>query len=707
MSPLRALFRKSARERAGDVVAELYSDGDKPDFHKELGDVVTAISNQKYLDLPKELGQAALAGQATVAKTTGTNLPLIGADEALEEKRRRRHVWRQAFAQHRLPFSEALLSGGSDFGSPDAVRAAFLAAGKEINDREALRIPVQMTQQFDGREKSAKVGKFSMPENPGIKDDNEKYRLSAGCNDWETANTWCWVDLGDYRGDVTRLWFKVNFPEGTTSEDDYDPKLTSSASHAAATKAGKEHGERAWKKWIETAKDGIRAYKKEHDVSGNRYSRYDWERGFRGALTHPDMQPYVADHGEMRSEFVEKEAAAPHIDKMRAILRRAGELSKAFGADSADRFTMEQLGSVYNVAKRRLRDQVRQAGSTPQAVTRDTPPNLPAAPQGPLRQMLLPFLDKGAMVKAAEFRPRLCWNCGKGTDPEDTEESAHGRCDCISKSSSAGGRLKAQLRRARNATHTHPTPGQASAGNYAKGEVTIHGMTVKLENPRGTERRGYDKDGNVTWRRIMVADYGYFKGTNAVDGDAVDCFIGPDPESNFVVAIDQKKSDGSFDETKFVLGCTTQEQAEKLYLAHYPRGWKLGPVSTATVQQLKDWLRAGDTQAPFKGQMLKAAADYKACPECGGQMWPGPKEGYDQGQRFRGSIQCWDCGHTRPGMRWRSDAQEKSAALRPVTEMLRRLRERRGECLECGQPNQEGKTCACVKNSSTPAPETV
>ncbi len=573
MSPLRAyLLQKSARERAGDVARELYPSGKDPGFQEEVGDVVRAIERKDLLSLPKELGQAALAGQATLAKNTGTNLPLIGADDAVADKRKRRNVWRSEFARYRIPFSDSYLSGGGDFGRPDMVQAAFRAAGKEISEVEALNISVRMSKQFEQRQKDREMSKaagFSMPENPDIKDDNEKYRLSAGGNDWENANTWCWVDLGDYRGDVTRLWFKVNFPEGTTPEDDYDPKTMSREAHEAAAKAGKEHGERAWKKWIETAKKCVKAYKEDLGIeSGDHYSRHHWERGFRDALMHPDMASYVAEHGEMRSKFVEKKAAAPNLDKMKAILRRAGELSKALGADSADRYTMEHLGSVYSVAKRRLRNQIRQPGPAPQGPTRDSLSSLVAKPSAPpsdpLGQLLLPFMKQGC--------------------------------------------LKARIRRARNITHTHPTPGQASAGNYAKGEVSIHGMTVKLENPKGTERRGYDKDGNITWRRTMQADYGYFKNSKAIDGDAVDCFIGDDPESNFVVAIDQKKADGSFDETKFVLGCTTQEQAEKLYLAHYPRGWKLGPVSTTTVQQLKEWLKNGDTKAPFKGQMVKAAA---------------------------------------------------------------------------------------------------
>lgn len=162
------------------------------------------------------------------------------------------------------------------------------------------------------------------------------------------------------------------------------------------------------------------------------------------------------------------------------------------------------------------------------------------------------------------------------------------------------------IRQARNSTHTHPTPAQASAGNYAKGEFSFKGLTIKIENPKGTERRGYDKTGAIIWRRSMHADYGYIKNTHAVDGDAIDVFVGPDHDSDLIVAVDQYRGD-VFDETKFIVGVTTQEHGEKLYLKHYPRGWKLGPVSTTTVPQFKAWIKTGQTTKPFKGQMVKAA----------------------------------------------------------------------------------------------------
>lgn len=192
--------------------------------------------------------------------------------------------------------------------------------------------------------------------------------------------------------------------------------------------------------------------------------------------------------------------------------------------------------------------------------------------------------------------------------------------------------IASAIRRARNATHTDPTPAQAEAGNYAKGEVKLHGMTIKIENPKGTTRRGYNPDGTVKWESAMKADYGYFKGTKAVDGDAIDCFIGPDPESEMVVAIDQYRGD-TFDETKFVLGVKSQDEGTKLYLTHYPKGWKLGPVSTCSVQQLKEWLKDGRHTEPFKGQMIKVGMLQEAERKVGDFM-----RGDDQGADWRWGI---------------------------------------------------------------------
>lgn len=163
-----------------------------------------------------------------------------------------------------------------------------------------------------------------------------------------------------------------------------------------------------------------------------------------------------------------------------------------------------------------------------------------------------------------------------------------------------------RLRKARNVTHTHPTDGQVNAGNYRKGNFKWNGLNIKIENPEGSTRRGVSKNGKA-WANVMQCDYGYFAGNGAAapkgrDGDAVDVFIGPELGSDAVVVIDQIV-DGKFDEHKVVVGIKSEEEARKLYLTNYQKGWKCGPTTIMNIQEFKTWLNKGDKNNPVKAAL--------------------------------------------------------------------------------------------------------
>ena len=80
---------------------------------------------------------------------------------------------------------------------------------------------------------------------------------------------------------------------------------------------------------------------------------------------------------------------------------------------------------------------------------------------------------------------------------------------------------------------TTPTEAQKEAGNYRKGHVRLHGMDISIENPHGSERSGVGKDGKP-WSVTMPASYGYVRRTEGADGDQVDVYVGPEPESDQV-----------------------------------------------------------------------------------------------------------------------------------------------------------------------------
>lgn len=158
----------------------------------------------------------------------------------------------------------------------------------------------------------------------------------------------------------------------------------------------------------------------------------------------------------------------------------------------------------------------------------------------------------------------------------------------------------AAVEKAAAVTDTEPTDGQKEAGNYRKGKVTLHGMTISIENPRGSTRSGTDKSGKV-WSIEMPHHYGYFLRTEARDGDHVDVFIGPDPESTKVWIVNQIRPDtGRFDEHKVMLGFSSRRAAIEGYKSSYSPGWKgLGDLVETDTVALKKWLE-GDTTKPAR-----------------------------------------------------------------------------------------------------------
>lgn len=153
-------------------------------------------------------------------------------------------------------------------------------------------------------------------------------------------------------------------------------------------------------------------------------------------------------------------------------------------------------------------------------------------------------------------------------------------------------------------TNPNPSEKQIKAGNYKKGDVEIHGLNVAIETPKGEERSGTDESGKK-WKVNMKHHYGDIKGTTAADGDPLDVFIGPNPASDKVFTIDQTKKDGSFDETKTMLGFDTEKEAVKAYSSNYEKGWKVGDVTAQTIPEFKEWIKKGDTTKPIADHKQK------------------------------------------------------------------------------------------------------
>ena len=158
-----------------------------------------------------------------------------------------------------------------------------------------------------------------------------------------------------------------------------------------------------------------------------------------------------------------------------------------------------------------------------------------------------------------------------------------------------------------------PTDAQKEAGNYKKAHVKVHGLDIAIENPRGSTRSGTDKEGKP-WSVTMHNHYGYIKRTEGADGDHVDVFIGPNPKSDKVFIVDQVNVDGSFDEAKVLIGFDSKLKARSGYKSNYSSGWKVGPITSMSMDEFKEWVKSGDTTKPLsptlsvKANVASAAA---------------------------------------------------------------------------------------------------
>ena len=164
---------------------------------------------------------------------------------------------------------------------------------------------------------------------------------------------------------------------------------------------------------------------------------------------------------------------------------------------------------------------------------------------------------------------------------------------------------------AKAAAQTNPTPSDAQkrAGNYAKGKVDLHGLRISIENPAGSVRSGTDASGKP-WSITLPHHYGYILGSEGRDGDHVDVFIGPNPDSQLVLIINQRKpGNGHFDEHKIMLGFNTPAEAARGYMASYTKGWQgLQSAVPTSITVFKHWLTTKDTTQPVTKEHLEKLA---------------------------------------------------------------------------------------------------
>jgi hypothetical protein len=166
-----------------------------------------------------------------------------------------------------------------------------------------------------------------------------------------------------------------------------------------------------------------------------------------------------------------------------------------------------------------------------------------------------------------------------------------------------------QVRQAAAEAEHNPSRIKTKVGNFPKGHLWLHGLSLTIENEKGSLRGEKDRAGVDRYVKMPTA-YGYIRGTIGADDMQVDCYIGKKPESKMAWVIDQDRfdvngEDKGFDEHKVMLGYANPNKAIKDYLKSHYDGMgheRLSAITAVTYPELKKWLKKGDMKAPISEQ---------------------------------------------------------------------------------------------------------
>jgi hypothetical protein len=223
----------------------------------------------------------------------------------------------------------------------------------------------------------------------------------------------------------------------------------------------------------------------------------------------------------------------------------------------------------------------------------------PAAPAQPVGQLPEPQGDIGEPPAVPRSPSQVQRDLGVGAVEAGNIAEAEGWKGFAAGTREAPVRVETAADVTAGAERTaEPTPAQAEAGNYRKRHIKWQGLDIAIETEAGQERRGAAPDG-TPWSVTMPAPYGYIKRTEGKDGDQVDVYIGPAPESAQVYVVDQiDPGTLRFDEHKALLGFTSEAEARATYERAFSDGSggsRLGAITPMSANEFRAWLK-GDTR---------------------------------------------------------------------------------------------------------------
>ena len=136
-----------------------------------------------------------------------------------------------------------------------------------------------------------------------------------------------------------------------------------------------------------------------------------------------------------------------------------------------------------------------------------------------------------------------------------------------------------------------------------QGFCDFQGLKIDIENKKGSTRRGKDPDGKP-WSTFMHHAYGFLRASLGVDGDGLDCYLGPNTDSPLVVVVNQQDpKTKKFDEQKCMCGFNSEDEAVAAYKKQYNSPGYYQSHITMNIGQFRRWLEDDEK----RGKKIKVA----------------------------------------------------------------------------------------------------
>jgi hypothetical protein len=128
---------------------------------------------------------------------------------------------------------------------------------------------------------------FRQPENFDPVAESRLWVMYAGGNDWEAGITWVAVIFPSDESN-RRVWFEVKHARKPNSDQSEEGQ-----------EQVKKHGEKAWRRWKQTA---LAAHRNKN------HGARSWLDAFKSALESREMEPYVKAHGVDKTQWAAEES---------------------------------------------------------------------------------------------------------------------------------------------------------------------------------------------------------------------------------------------------------------------------------------------------------------------------------------------------------------------------------------------------------------